>query len=337
MAAAVVFGYLRRPAVASAATDLDAWLRQLDLDANADISAEITRTQTARDSALRRELDAERLARAQEAESTARETARTAKTAFHAARAEFLGVIASVPVAPIHREAPSEGLARDLEEMRQAIQDTRRLQRNRDEVAQRLTAWRAEVERLRQTLQVELPTDPYEAAPAARRALSEAIEAERAASEAMVALTGLRQSLEACNRECDAATLDLERIDTSLAALDPEGAEALVGLDRFRQALELRAEASRVLTDLERDAPGWRERVAEAETLVAAGEPVGLSDAERVEHRLRADELRALRAGTRGRKGPVDDRTGPCGRRAGTCAHHGRHSGRRGTTGLCAA
>ena len=293
LAVAVVLSYLRRPAVASAATDLDAWLRQLDLGANADISAEITRTQTARDSALRRELDAERLARAQEAESTTRETARTAKTAFHAARAEFLGVIVSVPVAPIHREAPSEGLARDLEEMRQAIQDTRRLQRNRDEVAQRLTAWRAEVERLRQTLQVELPTDPYEAAPAARRALSEAIEAERAASEAMVALTGLRQSLEACNLECDAAILDLERIDTSLAALDPEGAEALVGLDRFRQALELRAEASRVLTDLERDAPGWRERVAEAETLAAASEPVGLSDAERVEHRLRADELRA--------------------------------------------
>lgn len=294
LAAAIVLGYLSRLTAGPKAGDSEAWLRQLDLDANADISAEITRAQTARDSALRRELDAERLARAQEADSTARETARTAETAFHAARAEFLGVIASVPVAPIHREAPSDGLARDLEEMRQAIQDTRRLQRNRDEVAQRLTTWRAEVERLRQTLQVELPADPYEAAPAARRALSEALEAERAASEAMASLTELRQSLEACNYERDAAKLDLERMDTFLAALDPEGAEALVGLDRFRQALELRAEASRVLTDLERDAPGWRERVAEAETLVAAGESVGLSDAERVERRLRADELRAL-------------------------------------------
>ena len=293
LAAAVVLGYLNRPAATFPATELDARLRQLDLEANADISAEITRSQTARDAALRRELDAERLARAQEAESTAREAARAADTAFDAARAEFLGVIGSVSVAPVHREAPSEGLARDLEEMRQAIQDTRRLQRNRDEVAQRLTAWRAEVERLRQTLHVELPADPYEAAPAARRALSDAIEAERAASEAMVALTELRRSLEACSRECEAAKLDLERIDASLVALDPEGAEALVGLDRFRQALELRSEANRVLTDLERDAPGWRERAAEAETLVSAGEPLGLSDAERVEHRLGADELRA--------------------------------------------
>ncbi len=273
--------------------DLDALLRELDLDSSVDIAAEITRTQAARDTVVRRELDAERLARAQEAASAAREGAQAAEAAYHDARAEFLGVIADVPVAPIHREAPSDGLARDLEEMRQSIQDTRRLTRNRDDVAGRLATWRGEVERLRQTLQVELPADPFEATPAARRALVEALEAERAAAEAAAELVERRQRLESCNRDRDAASLELERIDTSLATLDPEGAEPPVGLERLRQALELRAEASRILADLERETPGWRERVTEAERLVAAGESVGLSDAERVEHRLRAEDLRA--------------------------------------------
>ena len=295
LAAAVVLGLSSRPGSAAAtASEVEARLRELDLDANADIPTEITRTQAARDTALRRELDAERLVRAQDAEKASREVARTAETAYHAARAEFLGVIADVPVAPIHREAPSEGLARDLEEMRQSIRDTRRLRRNRDEVSQRLTTWRAEVERLRQALDVELPADPFEATPAARRALGDALEAERVAFEAATELAELRERLETCDQERDTATLQLERMDTSLADLDPDGAEPLAGLDRFRQALELRNEARRVLSDLERESPGWRERVFEAEELVATGESVGLSDAERVEYRLRAEELRAI-------------------------------------------
>jgi uncharacterized protein YhaN len=278
---------------ASTASDVAARLRELDLDAHVDISDEITRTQSARDTALHRELDAERLARAQESETAAHEAASAARTAFHTARAEFLGVIANVPVAPIHREAPSEGLARDLEEMRQSIQVARRLKRNRDEVAERHEIWRTEVERLRQTLQLDLPVDPFEAAPAARRALEEALEAERVASDAAAELAELRQHLETGEKERGIAELELERIDSSLAALDPDGAEPAVGLDRFQRALELRAEANRVLGDLERESPGWRARVVEAGQLAAAGESVGLSDADRVEHRLRAEELRA--------------------------------------------
>ena len=305
LVAAVVLGLSSRPT--STATDLDweARLREFDLDPNADVADEIARTQTARDAALRRELDAERLARAQEVAKAAREVVDAADAAYHAARDGFLGVIANVPVAPIHREAPSDGLVRDLEEMRQSIQDTRRLRRNRDEVAERLATWRGEVERLRQTLEVELPADPFEAAPAARRALDAALEAERAASEAAAELAELRQRLETCNQERDAAMLALEQIDLSLTALDPNEAEPLVGLDRFRQALELRSEAGRVLSDLEREDPGWRERLAEAEELVAAGESVGLSDAERVERRLRAEELRAAGQDLAGEKGQL--------------------------------
>ena len=305
LVAAVVLGLSSRPT--STATDLDweARLREFDLDPNADVADEIARTQTARDAALRRELDAERLARAQEVAKAAREVVDAADAAYHAARDGFLGVIANVPVAPIHREAPSDGLVRDLEEMRQSIQDTRRLRRNRDEVAERLATWRGEVERLRQTLEVELPADPFEAAPAARRALDAALEAERAASEAAAELAELRQRLETCNQERDAAMLALEQIDLSLTALDPNEAEPLVGLDRFRQALELRSEAGRVLSDLEREDPGWRERLTEAEELVAAGETVGLSDAERVECRLRAEELRAAGQDLAGEKGQL--------------------------------
>ena len=284
----------RRRSVRTNGNDWEAQLRGLDLDPSVDITVEITRAQAERDAAIRRHIDVERLARAQDAEATARETARVAEAEFQAARTDFLAVIAEVPVAPVHHESPDDGLVRDLEEMRQSIQDTRRITRNRDEVAQRLSAWRAEVERLRQSLEIELPADPFEAAPAARRALDVALDAEGAASEAAAELAEIRQRLESCDQERDAAMLELERIDTSLAALHPEGADPMVGLERFKQALELRAEARRVLSDLERDMPGWHERVSEAEALLAAGESIGLSDAERVDHRLRAEELRAV-------------------------------------------
>lgn len=292
LAAAAGAMVARRRSVPASNSDWKAQLRGLDLDPGVDISEEITRIRAERDAAIRWEIAVERLAASQDAEATAREAAHTAEAEFQAARTDFLAVIAEVPVAPVHRESPDDGVVRDLEEMRQSVQDTRRITRNRDDVAERLTAWRTEVERLRQTLGIELPADPVEAAPAARRALDVALDAERAASEATAELAELRQRLESCDQERDAAMLELEQIDVSLAALDPDGTEPAVGLGRFRQALELRAEARRVLADLERDTPGWRKRIAEADELVSSGESIRLSDAERVEHRLRAEELR---------------------------------------------
>ena len=283
----------RRQSVPVLDTDWKSHLRGLGLDPAVDIPAEITRTQLARDTALRREVDVERLTRAQEVEAAARELARTAEALSQSAQADFLAAVADVPLAPIHREAPDDGLVRDLEEMRQSLWDTQRLRGNRDEVAKQLAAWNAEVGRLRETTGIELPVDPFEAAPAARRALDDALEVERAAAEAAAELPELRALVETCNREREAAVLELERIDTSLTAIDPDRADPVAGLDRFRQALELRAEAGRVLSDLERDAPDWRGRVAEAEEIIAAGQTVGLRDDQRVNLRLRADDLRA--------------------------------------------
>ena len=122
--------------------------------------------------------------------------------------------------------------------MRQSIRDTQRLRSNRDDVGKRLAAWRAEGERLRQTLSLELPADPFEAVPAVLRFLRDALEVERVATDATAELPELREVVETCGREREAAVLELERIDTSLAALDPRGSDPLVGLDRFRQALE---------------------------------------------------------------------------------------------------
>ncbi len=292
--AAVTYAFVtRRRSAAAPRADWQSRLRGLDLDTDADIAAEIAHSQAMRDAALQREHDVQRLAGALETETAARGVARNAETEFKAAQTDFLAVVAEVPVAPIHRQAPDDGLVRDLEDMRQSIRDTQRLRSNRDDVGKRLAAWRADGERLRQTLALELPAAPFESAPAALRSLRGALEVERAAADATSELPELREVVETCGREREAAVLELERIDSSLAALDPRGADPLVGLDRFRQALELRAEAGRVLSDLERDDPGWRERVTEAEELVAAGHTVGLSDSERVALRLYAEELRA--------------------------------------------
>ena len=300
--AVVLAVMLRSPTVAPDA-DWQARLRALGFDSGIDIAAEISRTQGMRDMALRRELDAERLVQAQEFEAAARESEREIETGSQAAQADFLAVITEIPVAPIHREVPDEGFIRDLEDMYNKIGEIQRIKRDRAVVAERLSAWIAEVERLRQALGLDLPADPFEAAPAARRALDDALEVERAAAEAAAELSELRELVETCNRERDDAALELERIDASLTALDPNRADPLAGLDRFRQALELRAEAERVLADLERDAPGWRERVREAEELVAAGQTVGLSDAERVNLRLHAEDLRAAGQDLAGEKG----------------------------------
>lgn len=289
----------------SPGVDWKSRLRGLDLGLDADVAAEITRTQAVRDAALRRELDVERLARARELEAVTQEKERGGEAASQAAQAEFLAVVGDIPVAPIHREAPDDGLVRDLEEMRQSISDSQRITSNRDDVTERLSAWRAEVEGLRQSLGVELPADPFEAAPAARRSLGEALEAERAAVDAAARLAELRQSVETSDQQRDAAALELDQIDLSLTTLDPNGADPLAGLDRLRQALELRAEAGRVLAELERDAPGWRERVREARELVVAGEAVGVDDAERVALRLRAEELRASGQDLAGEKGQL--------------------------------
>ena len=215
-----------------------------------------------------------------------------AATAAGEAHAEFLSVVEDVPIAPVQRETPSEDLVRDLEDLRQIVASAQRLRRNRREVATRFEAWYDGVTRLQEKLAIDLPVDPFEAAPAARRALEDALETERIAKIADAEIPGLRQQLETCGEDLDDVHVELERIDASLAAIDSDGTDPEVGLERVLRAFDLRAEARHVLLELERDVPDWRQRFAEAEKLLADGVQIGLSDAERVETRREAEELR---------------------------------------------
>ena len=257
--------------------------------------------------ALREALEAERVAQAAEARipavrqqlvsgqedvGAAAAELRQIKSALQSAHEEFLMVIADIPVSPLQRETPDEGLVRDLEDMRQTVRSVQRLRDNRREVSAQLDDWRGAVAKLRQTLQIELPDDPFYAAPAARRALLDALEVERKAKAADSEIPELRQQVNASREELDTAEFELEQLDASLAVLDPEGANPEVGLERLQRAGELRTEAGRVQIEIEREFPEWRRRLSEAEQLAADGVDVGLSDAERVENRRLAEELR---------------------------------------------
>ena len=191
-------------------------LHGLGLDPASDLDAEIHRTQASRDAALRREDTMGQAARARDAETEARAQAQASEAAAQIARDEFHAAIAHVPVTPIQRESPDEGLVRDLEEMRQAIESAQRLRRNRDEVAARLAAWRGEVERLAPTLGIDLPADPFQATPTARRALLHALDVERAARTAEAEILRLRQQLEASVPDLNAAEAELESDRSSM-------------------------------------------------------------------------------------------------------------------------
>ena len=235
---------------------------------------------------LRRQLEAGR-----EALSDAQEIHREVSSSLRAAHDGFLEVIAEVPVTPIHRESPSADLVQDLEDLRKALLSLQRLRDNRRDVALRFEEWCGEVGRLQKILEIELPSDPFEAAPAARRALQSALEAERRARVAEAEIPELRERLEVCNQDLDSVQLRLEQIDASLAAIDPDSADPRVGLERLQRAIVLRDEARHALLQLERETPDWRERLAEAEQIEANGDRVGLSDDERVASRRRANVL----------------------------------------------
>ena len=89
-----------------------------------------------------------------------------------------------------------------------------------------------------------------------------------------------------------ASTPEEDTLDARLVQLDPAGADPDVGLERLEQARDAREKAQRTLDDLDRETPGWRERVAEADRLEARGEAIELSDDRRVELRRRREELR---------------------------------------------
>lgn len=235
---------------------------------------------------LRQQLEAGR-----EVLGAAQEVLRDASSSLRAAHDEFLEVTAEVPVAQIHLESPSPDLVQDLEDLRKAVLSLGRLRGNRRDVALRLEAWRGEVRGLQEILETESPSDQFEAAPALRRALQGALEAERRARVAEAEIPDLREHQEVCNQDLDSAQLRLEQIDASLAVIDSDGADPRIGLERLKRAIVLRDEARHALLQLERETPEWRERLVEADHIEAGGDRVELSDAERVASRRRANEL----------------------------------------------
>ena len=279
----------RLPSSSASDTDWEARLRGLGLSPGVDLAAEISSTQADRDTILRREGDIKQIARLREAESEAGERACSLAAAVQTARAGFLAVIADVPVAPVHRETPRDGLVSDLLDMRQTIGDAKDIRRDRDVVAARLDAWRDAAGRLRRDLQRDLPTDPFDAVPAAHRQLPDALEVKRAAGRAALIVPDLRQRLESSQKALDEAQVEFDRIDGDLVELDPARADPLIGLARVKRALELRDEARSAHAEIEHETPDWDVRVAEARELSASGETVGLSDDERVTYELRAD------------------------------------------------
>ena len=285
-------------------TDWEASLHGLGLSPDVNLAAEISETQADRDAVLRREGDTERLARLRETESEAGERAYSLAEAAETAREGFLAVIAHVPVAPVHRESPRDGLVSDLLTMRQTIGDAMDIRRDRDAVSARLDAWRDAAVRLCQDLEQDLTTDPFAAVPAANRQLSDALDVKRAADRAALMVPELREKLDGSRRALDEAQVGLEQIDAELIEVDPGRADPTIGLSRLERALELREEARSALAEIERETPEWNVRVTEALELRAAGDTIGLSDDERVSYELRADTLRAIRedlANERGR------------------------------------
>ena len=129
----------RRRSVSSPGVDWKSRLRRLDLGLDVDIEAEITQAQAMR---RRRPCGVNSMWNAwhgaHELEAAAQEAVREAEAVSRAAHADFLAVIADIPVAPIHREMPDEGLVRDMDELRQGIGNAQRIQGNRDDVGERL-------------------------------------------------------------------------------------------------------------------------------------------------------------------------------------------------------
>jgi len=267
-------------------------LQRLEIDAYADLEAEIERTLAARDDALRQEGLLEQCESAEEDKKDRRERAEAGEASATKARDMFLSLVDALLLAPVHRERPDDMLVRDLESMHGVIKDAREVQRDRDRVTKRLHDWRTHVEQVRQELATELHTNPFDAVLVARRQLDEALEAQQTARQAAAEIPDLQTKLARARDELSTSEAELRKINAVLAAIDPDGSDSAEGLKRLEEARELQAEAVRVHTDLDRETPDWKKQVAEAERLVEAGETIGLGDEERVElRRQRANAL----------------------------------------------
>ena len=263
-----------------------------DLPPGVDIADAIERMQQARDDALRRDSLLRDYERAQTLAASAHERSQAAELESTAKGERLSELLAGLPLASVYREAPDDALVRDLEGLRGRIEAARDLREDRAQVAEGIDRFRAEVERMREALALNLPADPIASVLEARRHLEQARELERSARIAAAETSALREQLDEKHDEITKTEAGIARIDHGLGALDPESGDPARGLERLTAARERRAEAQRRRNDFDRETPDWQARVGEAERLRAAGEIVELSDEQRAELRLHAEKLR---------------------------------------------
>ena len=207
------------------------------------------------------------------------------------AAAQFIELVVDLPVASVFLEIPDEALIRDLEDIRRTILTVRNLRDDRAEVARRIDTWRDEVDEVREAVMIDLPTDAFDAIATVRRNLVEALDNKRVAEAATAELPELDRKLHLARAEVATVEDEVEKLNIRLGGHDPTG-DPERGLERLIRSRDSRGEAQRIRTDLDREDPGWIERVEEGERLIAAGERIELSDEERVERRRRAVEVR---------------------------------------------
>ena len=258
-----------------------------------DVAQTIQSVQIERDEAAGQRDVERRLEEARRDEDDAREQVSGGATRMGEACDAFFALLQTVPVAPVHRERPVSGLLRDLESGRQLLRRRADTEEDRAEVVSRVDAWRAEVLALRDESVGALPDDPLQAITAIRAALTEAVRAGEVAETATAALPELRGQLEQTQADRVAAEAELERLHAQLRTLDPVGADPAAGLVRLEESRAALAEHDRVRSDLDRESPGWADRLREADRLRAEGTVIELTSEQRVELRARANNMRA--------------------------------------------
>ncbi len=287
---ALVRGLVRTPAVEGASPALRS---RLGLKAGDDLAEALRGAQAQRDDAVGTHDLLQRIEAARRNEQDARDDLADAQTLADPARAAFFAMLPGVPVAPVHRERPAASFLQDLENARQALGRQAEINEDRVEVARRVATWREQVDAVGAHVSANWPDEPLEAIAVAQRELAEAVRVGDLAQAAMESLPDLREALERAQTARAEVDTRLERLDARLRSLDSTGADAETGLQRLEDSRAALAERERVRLDLDRESPGWPERLREAERLQAEGVAVDLGSEERVKLRARAEEIRA--------------------------------------------
>jgi len=279
--------------IESVAASYHAARLELGLEPDASLSAISAEVEAGLARAQRRsELEA-RLAAAEAQLSGARAEAEQIHDSLLAAHQEVMTALADLPVAAWRLKQPGPDLASDLESLRLALRGVEESRREREAIEERIHVRRERARRLALDLGTPPDGDPMDLVPEWTVMLEEATALRRRAEEAREALPSLRLELEERERSLAEAEARLTELTTLLGALDPQRNDPAEGLRRIEEGLRLGDRADALEQSLAREHPDWPERVAEAQRLLAEGQPLDLATGERVELEQRAEEVRA--------------------------------------------